>query len=182
MAQLTCSACHGAVGETDVTCPGCGSLLGVPGAITRAEEPSHPTVPLQATPSDAPTICSTPGCGQPVMRGRTLCRGCFVRRDTTRDYVILAPWGERLPVAEGQTLAIGRNPEFSPFAVHLDNAQFLSGRHAFFSCVEGRLTVRDLDSFNGTRVNAVRIKPQQEIQLVTGDIVTLGGQVQFVVA
>lgn len=181
MAQLTCSACHRAVGETDVTCRGCGSLLGVPGAITRSEEPSDPTVPLRATPSEAPTICSTPGCGQPVMRGRTLCRGCFVRRDTTRDYAVLAPWGERLPVAEGQTLAIGRNPEFSTYAIHLDNARFVSGRHAFFSCVEGQLTVRDLGSSNGTRVNAVRIEPQKEIPLVTGDIVTLGGQVQFIV-
>ena len=181
MAQLTCSACHAAVAEADVTCAGCGSLLGVPGAVTRPEAPSAPTVPLPTAPSPPPATCSTPGCGQPAMRGRTLCRACTVRRGTAREYVLLAPWGDRLTVAEGQTLPIGRRPEFSPYAHHLTAAPFVSGTHAFFACVDGRLTVRDLDSSNGTRVNGVRVSAQQEVQLVTGDIVTLGGQVQFIV-
>ena len=181
MAQLTCSACREPVSEADVTCSRCGSLLGVPGAATRVDEPSEPTVPLQSAPSAAPATCSTPGCGQPAMRGRTLCRRCFVRQDTTLEYVLLSPWGERLTVAEGQTLPIGRRSEFSPYSHHLGEAKFVSGAHVFFTCVNGRLTVRDLDSRNGTRVNAVRVDAQQEVQLVTGDIVTLGGQVQFIV-
>jgi hypothetical protein len=179
MAQLTCSACHRGVAEEDVTCPGCGSLLGVPGAVTRVAEPSEPTVPLGTEPPATP--CSTPGCGQPAMRGRTLCRRCFVRQNAAREYVLLAPWGERLTVADGQTVPIGRKADFSPYASHLQEAQFISGTHAFFACAAGRLTVRDLDSTNGTRVNSIRVDAQQEVQLVTGDVITLGGQVQFIV-
>lgn len=181
MAQLTCSACHAAVAEVDVTCAGCGSLLGVPGAVTRLDATSAPTIPLPTAPSPPPATCSSPGCAQPAMRGRTLCRACTVRQGTARGYVLLAPWGERLTVAERQTLPIGRRAEFSPYSRHLGGAQFVSGAHAFFACVDGRLTVRDLNSSNGTRVNGVRVGAQQEVQLVTGDIVTLGGQVQFIV-
>lgn len=179
MAQLTCSACHREVAEADTTCQGCSSLLGIPGAVTRVAEPSEHTVPLRNEPPA--TLCSTPGCGQPATRGRTLCRRCFVRQDTAREYVLLAPWGERLTVAEGQTVPIGRKAQFSPYASRLQHAQFISGTHAFFACTGGRLTVRDLDSTNGTRVNSIRVEAQQEVQLVTGDVITLGGQVQFIV-
>ena len=48
-------------------------------------------------------------------------------------------------------------------AHHLGEAKFVSGAHVFFTCVNGRLTVRDLDSRNGTRVNAVRVDAQQEV-------------------
>lgn len=182
MAQLRCSACGAAVDEADVTCPGCGSLLGVPGAVSRVEEALTAVLDVAAgSARQSPVMCSTPGCGQPATRGRTVCRMCFVRGAQTRTYVLLTPWGDRVILTEGTSVPIGRSRDFSSYAARLDGMDSVSRSHAFFECRDGRLVVRDLDSTNGTRVNGARIAAQQETTLVPGDVVTLGGQVEFIV-
>jgi DNA-binding NtrC family response regulator len=51
--------------------------------------------------------------------------------------------------------------------------QVSSRRHARFTVLAGRVTVEDLESHNGTRVNGERIGGKQPLE--SGDVVTIGG-------
>src|SRR5690349_21247481 len=65
-------------------------------------------------------------------------------------------------------LTIGRSNEYSN-VVLID--KLLSRQHARFELVQDNLTVRDLNSSNGTSVNGERV---QEATLKKGDIITIG--------
>jgi pSer/pThr/pTyr-binding forkhead associated (FHA) protein len=59
--------------------------------------------------------------------------------------------------------------------IPLDVDDAVSHRHALLSCGDdGSLTLRDIGSSNGTRLNAVDVKPLVDITLNDGDQITLG--------
>jgi hypothetical protein len=59
--------------------------------------------------------------------------------------------------------------------VPLDFDDGVSHRHALLNCDgDGGLTLRDIGSSNGTRLNGAAIKPLEDIQLHDGDQITLG--------
>lgn len=73
---------------------------------------------------------------------------------------------QRVPITS--TLVIGRDPAN---AVTLEDG-FLSRRHCAVAPRDGRVIVRDLDSYNGTYVNGQRI--HEECYLLPGDVLKVG--------
>ena len=63
---------------------------------------------------------------------------------------------------------IGRDPGC---AIHLD-APSVSARHADITIIDGRPTISDLGSTNGTRINGTPLKSLHT--LATGDLITIG--------
>jgi len=59
--------------------------------------------------------------------------------------------------------------------ISLDLDDGVSHRHALLTCGDdGSLTLRDIGSSNGTRLNAADVKPLADIGLHDGDQITLG--------
>jgi pSer/pThr/pTyr-binding forkhead associated (FHA) protein len=59
--------------------------------------------------------------------------------------------------------------------VSLDLDDAVSHRHALLTCGDdGSLTLRDIGSSNGTRLNAADVQPLIDIALHDGDQITLG--------
>lgn len=90
--------------------------------------------------------------------------------------VITLPGGQRVEIREGHYV-LGRNLECDIVV----NDSNVSRRHAEFTCAAGEVSVRDLGSTNGTRVNGVVVTGEQLLQ--HGDVVGLGSvQVTFEVS
>ena len=77
-----------------------------------------------------------------------------------------------------EALVIGRADRETPDAPDIDlsayDAQGVSRRHAVLRARHGRLTVEDLASRNGTRLNDFDLLPNTEYRLKDGDMLTLG--------
>jgi len=76
--------------------------------------------------------------------------------------------GRFFVIREGQELVIGRDPDWCDISI-LETT--ISRKHCLLSKEGGRLTIKDLESSNGTFVNNERIA---EAQLSAGDTVRLG--------
>ena len=132
--------------------------------------------PSQAADASRPS----PGAdaGRPVQAGDA-------GRPTTRDggtagaapCALVFPWG-RVPVAG--RLGVGREEGFSPISGRLDAFSTVSRRHAVVGAAEGRWTVQDLGSTNGTYVNDRRLAAGETRPIQNGDQVgfSRGLQVQ----
>ena len=90
---------------------------------------------------------------------------------------LVFPWG-RVPVAG--RLGVGREEGFSPISGRLDAFSTVSRRHAVVGAAEGRWTVQDLGSTNGTYVNDRRLAAGETRPIQNGDQVgfSRGLQVQ----
>ncbi len=81
------------------------------------------------------------------------------------------------PIYEGHNF-IGRADE-KPVDIDLDDQEppdrvWSSRQHALVTFEEGKLSVEDLNSANGTFVNRVRIYPGQKRDLAVGDVLQIG--------
>lgn len=86
--------------------------------------------------------------------------------------------GERIPLAS-PPVTVGR--EGAPGVFPLDD-HFVSGRHAEFDrAPDGTLTIKDLGSTNGTKVNGRSLPAQKPRRLKAGDKIQLGPETQIVV-
>ena len=72
---------------------------------------------------------------------------------------------------EKSVIAIGRHP-LSDLRFDPEGDRDVSSRHAELRVVDGRCTVRDLNSTNGTYVNGVRVDGERVLQ--PGDVLALG--------
>lgn len=119
----------------------------------------------KATPEPAPETPAAP----PVL---TVVHDAFDHPPA----VITLPGGQRVEIREGHYV-LGRNLECDIVV----NDSNVSRRHAEFTCAAGEVSVRDLGSTNGTRVNGVVVTGEQLLQ--HGDVVGLGSvQVTFEVS
>lgn len=125
--------------------------------------------------------CATKDCDRAAIRGKRLCRRCFVNAPRGRTYTLLLARGVEIDVGDGESVGVGRSEAFCEFSTHLAADRFVSQQHAFFRSSAGQLFVRDVASLNGTRINGVKIEPEQETTVVSGDVIRLGGQVDVVV-
>ena len=83
------------------------------------------------------------------------------------------PTGQRIELHEGHYV-LGRHLE-SDIVLNDSN---VSRKHAEFVCAAGEVTVRDLGSTNGTKVNGVGVSGNQLLQ--HGDVINFGtAQVRF---
>jgi pSer/pThr/pTyr-binding forkhead associated (FHA) protein len=85
--------------------------------------------------------------------------------------------GLTYPIYEG-TNYIGRAHELS-VDVDLDPQEaderiWTSRQHALITCIDGKLSIEDLKSANGTHVNRMKINPGEKVPLKEGDELQLG--------
>ena len=88
---------------------------------------------------------------------------------------LVFPWGR---VAVAGQLDIGRESGFSPISDRLDAFSTVSRRHAVVGVAQGRWTVRDLGSTNGTYVNGVRLAEGETRAIGSGDRVGFSRRLQ----
>ena len=88
---------------------------------------------------------------------------------------LVFPWG-RVPVA--RELVVGRGEESSPISERLDAFPTVSRRHAVVGAAQGRWTVRDLGSTNGTFVNNARLAEGETRAIQNGDRVGFSQSLQ----
>jgi len=87
---------------------------------------------------------------------------------------------ERLIFEEGTEIILGRADMSQPTAYRFDTTMYgglergVSREHAVLRLCEGKLTITDLNSANGTTVNMKRLKPNEPWPVYDGDTVTLG--------
>lgn len=87
---------------------------------------------------------------------------------------------ERLEFEEGTEIVLGRvdiaNPDFSRFDLtpYGGHERGVSREHALIRYHEGKLTITDLGSANGTMVNMQRLAVGQPVDLKDGDELILG--------
>ena len=96
-----------------------------------------------------------------------------VNNSDTPPAVLSLPTGQRIELHEGHYV-LGRHLE-SDIVLNDSN---VSRKHAEFVCAAGEVTVRDLGSTNGTKVNGVGVSGNQLLQ--HGDVINFGtAQVRF---
>lgn len=88
-------------------------------------------------------------------------------RDSARVFLVVD--GKRLPLGDGETV-VGRD---EGCGIRLDDPS-VSRRHARFLVQDDQVTVEDLNSTNGTRVNGRKAKAQA-VSLQPGDALRIGG-------
>ncbi len=74
-------------------------------------------------------------------------------------------------LASPQGLILGRNPDLANVVI---SDETVSRRHARLRVVDGALTIEDLGSTGGTRVNGTRIEPGSVAALASGDLLGVG--------
>ncbi|HEX8391596.1 MAG TPA: FHA domain-containing protein [Longimicrobium sp.] len=121
--------------------------------VPRVERPLVPEAP-RAAPAPAPAY-GAPAGGAAVLQ--------VVSSETLRE-----------PLHVTGEVIVGRKPEPG---VQATGDRYMSGRHARFRNVGGRVSVTDLDSKNRTYVNEQPIPPHQERPLNAGDTVRMGNTV-----
>jgi|FLYN01.1.fsa_nt_gi pSer/pThr/pTyr-binding forkhead associated (FHA) protein len=113
-----------------------------------------------------------------------------LRVETPEDTAIIAPqreivfvirgMAERVTLAEGAFLTIGRSDLDSGFRPDFDLARYgarkrgVSRKHARLHLVRGCLYVTDLESANGAFLNGERLTPHEPHMLISGDNLMLG--------
>jgi FHA domain len=147
MAELICPSCGAASTGATPLCPTC--IL--------------PFVPRRPDPPAEPADAA----GPPGSAGATRTARPGPRVDTATESARLEfPWGEE-EVSTGSPLVVGR--EGSTLAQRLADYPNVSRRHAEIALADGRLTVEDLNSVNGTFVNDERVPALRPHPLADGD-------------
>ncbi len=88
--------------------------------------------------------------------------------------------GQIVPLSEKKEYIIGRCDENQPNQPDIDLGPYrgyekgVSRLHACLNCVEQSVTITDLSSVNGTRINGVKISPDKPFALSHGDILSFG--------
>jgi hypothetical protein len=89
-------------------------------------------------------------------------------------------YGEILTLGESGEITLGRVSEGQPIIPDIDLTPYkayeagVSRMHASITINEDEVTIADLGTANGTRINGKKITPQSSYPLKHGDIVTLG--------
>ncbi len=95
-------------------------------------------------------------------------------------YLRLVDHDVTIPLADKYEFTIGRIAEGQPILPDIDvspydaYSQGVSRLHASFKIMNQKITITDLGSSNGTRVNGQRIMPNIEYPLNHGDVIALG--------
>ena len=175
-------------------CDGCGARLAAadasavadgaaapeaPGAAPEAEKPAEAAPPAaESKPSEAPTgeikpaaAPEAPAPAPAAVVAAFKARLKIVRGSPRKD--------QEFPLEDGNNLVGRWDPETGAFPeVDLDADDpeaKISRKHALIRSAEGKITVEDIGSLNGTYVNrGARLQPGAPVELKTGDEIIIG--------
>jgi pSer/pThr/pTyr-binding forkhead associated (FHA) protein len=153
MSTLNCPNCAAEVKTEDLICFTCGANL--PRSAPRDDDYPAPTTVMQEylKPSERRAAISPA-----VLR-------------------LSFPTGN-VEVPAGTTLLLGRDPAESLVAAAFASYENVSRRHATITMDDdGRASIRDENSTNGTFVNGDRVIPGVAVRLADGDVVRLAADV-----
>ncbi|HEX5270601.1 MAG TPA: FHA domain-containing protein, partial [Gemmataceae bacterium] len=139
----------------------------VPVEATPVPEPEREPEPLPAEPAPEPSATAPP------TQSDKLPPDAKPRLVVLRGLKINSEY----PIYEGLNF-IGRADE-KPVDIDLDDQEppdrvWSSRQHALITFEDGKLSVEDLNSANGTFVNRTRIYPGQKRELAVGDVLQIG--------
>lgn len=173
----TCPQCGVAVIPGEAFCNNCGApLLGAPRPV--APTPAYGGVPPQpAYPPPHPVAPATP----PVAPAPLPVAPAPPPRATLAPArLIVQPSGVAVALPSAPQALVGRADAVSNFFPDVDLTDYdginlgVGRRHARLFVQAGQIMVEDLDSTNGTFLNAARLSPRQPTPLKQGDELRLG--------
>jgi len=174
-----CPQCGVAVIPGEAFCDNCGApLLGAPRPA--APTPAHGGVPPQPVyPPPRPVTPAPPP--QPVMPAPPPVAPAPPPRATLAPArLIVQPSGAVVALPATPQALVGRADAVSNFFPDVDLTDYdginlgVGRRHARLFVQAGQIMIEDLDSTNGTFLNAARLSPRQATPLKQGDEVRLG--------
>ncbi len=166
-----CPQCGAAVMAGEAFCDNCGApLLGAARPVAPA--PAYGGVPPQpAYPPPRPVAPVTPPPVAPAAPPRTTLAPARL---------IVQPSGAVVALPAAPQALVGRADAVSNFFPDVDLTDYdginlgVGRRHARLFVQAGQIMVEDLDSTNGTFLNAARLSPRQPAPLKQGDELRLG--------
>jgi FHA domain/Double zinc ribbon len=177
----SCPDCGVRVQPEDLICFRCGANL--PRARAADDDVPTPTVSQKYLRGDGLTTC--PNCGAAVDPADVICAECRHALPATAARRRISPVVLRITfptgnvdVPAGTSVLLGRDPAQSLVAAAFGQYDNVSRRHATIMVSDdGRATIRDENSTNGTFVNGDRVLPGSEVRLVDGDRIRLAADV-----
>ena len=175
-----CDGCGAKLAAADASAPAAGAAAPeAPAEASEAEKPAETPPPAaESKPSEAPTGEIKPAPAAPAEAPAAAAvvaafkaRLKIVRGSPRKD--------QEFPLEDGNNLVGRWDPETGAFPeVDLDADDpeaKISRKHALIRIAEGKVTVEDIGSLNGTYVNrGARLQPGSPVELKTGDEIIIG--------
>jgi pSer/pThr/pTyr-binding forkhead associated (FHA) protein len=178
-------------------CDGCGAKLAAadapaptdraaapeaPAAAPETEKPAEAPPPdAESKPSEAPTGEIKPAAAPPPAEAPAPAPAAVVAAFKARLKIVRGSprKDQEFPLEDGNNLVGRWDPETGAFPeVDLDADDpeaKISRKHALIRIADGKITVEDIGSLNGTYVNrGARLQPGSPIELKTGDEIIIG--------
>lgn len=178
-----CPQCGTAVIPGEAFCDTCGAAL--LGATRPAPAAPAPGLPYGGVPPQSSYPAPQPAAPQPPPMARPPIVTPPAPQPPARTALAPArllaqPAGTAIALPAAASALLGRSDAVSNFFPDVDLTPFgameqgVGRRHARIFLQAGQLLVEDLDSTNGTFVNAARLSPRQPAPLRAGDLLRLG--------
>src|SRR5215467_1649913 len=172
-----CDGCGAKLSAADASAPAAGAAAPeAPAAAPEAEKPAEAPPPAaESKPSEAPTGEIKPAEGAPAEAAAPAAAAVVAAFRARLKIVRGSPRREQeFPLEDGNNLVGRWDPETGAFPeVDLDADDpeaKVSRKHALIRIAEGKITVEDIGSLNGTYVNrGSRLQPGTPVELKTGD-------------
>jgi len=181
-----CDGCGAKLSAADASAPAAGAAAPeTPAPAPEADKPAEPP-PAEAPsgaeskPSEAPTGEIKPAQATPAEAPAPAAAAAVVAAFKARLKVVRGGRKDQeFPLEDGNNLVGRWDPETGAFPeVDLDADDpeaKISRKHALIRIAEGKITVEDIGSLNGTYVNrGSRLQPGSPIELKTGDEIIIG--------
>jgi pSer/pThr/pTyr-binding forkhead associated (FHA) protein len=177
-----CDGCGARLAAADASAPTDGAAAPeAPAAAPEAEKPAEAPAPdAESKPSEAPTGEIKPAAA-PTVEAPARAPAAVVAAFKARLKIVRGSprKDQEFPLEDGNNLVGRWDPETGAFPeVDLDADDpeaKISRKHALIRIAEGKITVEDIGSLNGTYVNrGSRLQPGTPIELKTGDEIIIG--------
>ena len=181
-----CDGCGAKLAAADASAPAAGAAAPeTPAPAPEADKPAEPP-PAEAPsgaeskPSEAPTGEIKPSQATPAEAPAPAAAAAVVAAFKARLKVVRGGRKDQeFPLEDGNNLVGRWDPETGAFPeVDLDADDpeaKISRKHALIRIAEGKITVEDIGSLNGTYVNrGARLQPGSPVELKTGDEIIIG--------
>ena len=177
-----CDGCGAKLAAADASAPAAGAAAPeAPAEAPEAEKPAETPPPAaESKPSEAPTGEIKPAPAAPAEAPAPAAAAVVAAFKARLKIVRGSPRKDQeFPLEDGNNLVGRWDPETGAFPeVDLDADDpeaKISRKHALIRIAEGKVTVEDIGSLNGTYVNrGARLQPGSPVELKTGDEIIIG--------